>query len=88
MPGRQVNEVIAASARIPAQRLMMTDLLGLAGGPGTQGTPMAGLSAASQGLAMAGVPAVSVRVPDMSLLPGMPVWDLVGGLLPFLGGSR
>lgn len=86
MPPGQVGQELAAAARIPVQRAAMTDLLGLTGVPAA---PVPDPDAGGRGpLPADGVPAVAVRIPDMSLLPGLPVWDLIGGRIPGLGARR
>jgi hypothetical protein len=86
MPPGQAAQEMAAAARIPVQRATMTDLLGLTGAPPAFG-PGPG-TGAERPLAADGIPAVAVSVPDMSLLPGLPVWDLIGSRIPGLEGRR
>lgn len=82
MPPGQSGQAIAAAAQVPVQRAAMTDLLGLTG---TVPAPASGPDPGYEGLLSAGgVPAVAVGIPDMSLLPGLPVWDLIGGRIPGL----
>jgi hypothetical protein len=82
MPPVQASQELAAAARIPVQRATMTDLLGLTGVPAL---PAPG---GRELLPADGIPAVAVRIPDMSLLPGLPVWDLIGGRIPGLETRR
>jgi hypothetical protein len=86
MPPGQASQAIAAASRIPVQRATMTDLLGLTGIPPA---PAPGPDAGGHGLLQVdGIPAVAVGIPDVSLLPGLPVWDLIGGRIPGLEARR
>ena len=86
MPPVQTSQAIAAAARIPVQRATMTDLLGLTGIPPV---PAPGPVTGGQGmLPVDGIPAIAVGIPDMSLLPCLPVWDLIGGRIPGLEAAR
>jgi hypothetical protein len=83
LPPGHASRELAAAARIPVQRATMTDLIGLTGAPAAHG-PDTG----AQELPVDGIPAVGVRIPDMSLLPVLPVWDLIGGRIPGLEARR
>ena len=86
VPGGEAAGVIAASSGTAAQRLMMLDLLGLAGGPAA--TPGRGSREAPWDRALAGVPVVDLQVADMSLLPVLPLWELLARFLPWLEEAR
>lgn len=81
MDAAETAGVLAASAATPAQRLMMTDLLGLAGGPAAHARDGRSREV-SWPRALAEVPAVATGLADMSALPRMPLRELSGGLLP------
>jgi hypothetical protein len=72
---------LASATASPAQRLMMTDLLGLAGGPAVPAAE-ARAGAAPWTRVLARVPAVAAELADMSALPRMPLRELVGSFLP------
>lgn len=86
MPPAQASQELAAAARIPVQRATMTDLLGLTGVPAA---PAPGLDAGNEELLpVDGIPAFAVGIPDMSLLPALPVWGLIDGRIPGLEARR
>ncbi|MDG4763325.1 hypothetical protein O7632_04260 [Solwaraspora sp. WMMD406] len=76
---------LTAAAQIPAQRLMMLDLIGVAGPsaqpPWSTKSAQAGLLA---GLRVAEVAVVGVSVPDMSRLPSLPVWTALATRIPWI----
>lgn|GEM_PF-2825393 len=84
----RLGSALTVAAQIPAQRLMMLDLLGVAGPPAqllrSTEIGQAGLLAA---LRSAEVAVVGLRVPDMSRLPSLPVWDALAAHLPWIMGS-
>ncbi|MFI9643958.1 hypothetical protein ACIG87_28580 [Micromonospora sp. NPDC051925] len=84
----RLGSVLAAAAQIPAQRLMMLDLLGVAGPaaqtPWSTKTAPVGLLA---GLRDAGVVVVGLSIPDMSRLPSLPVWAALAVHIPWIMGG-
>ncbi len=84
----RLSAALTAAGQVPAQRLMMLDLLGVAGSsprpPSLAKTTLADLLA---GLRDAEVAAVRVRVPDMSRLPSLPVWSAVASHVPWIMGG-
>jgi hypothetical protein len=87
MTPQQASGVLAAASQVPGQRAAMTDLVGLTGVPAIPGPRLA--DGGRRLLPADGsIPVVAVGVPDMSLLPALPVWDLIGGRIPGLEQRR
>jgi hypothetical protein len=87
MSGARVNAAVAKSAEIPAQRMMMLDLLGLVGAAGRASSRRAGPITPWHRV-LAGVPAIAVGVNDPARLPALPVWELASRFLSWLGVPR
>ncbi|MEV4199353.1 hypothetical protein [Micromonospora globbae] len=81
----QIGAALTVAAQVPAQRLMMLDLLGVAGPsarpPWSMKTVQADLLA---GLRDAEVAAVGLSVPDMSRLPSLPIWTALAAQVPWI----
>jgi len=85
----RLGAALTAAAQIPAQRLMMLDLLGIAG-PSAQ-PPWPTSMAPAELLAAfrdAEVATVGISVPDMSRLPSLPVWTVLAARVPWVTGGR
>lgn len=84
----RLGAALTVAARVPAQRLMMLDLLGVAG-PSTQ-PPWSTRTARTDLLTVlrdAEVAVVGVSVPDMSRLPSLPVWTALAARVPWIMGG-
>ncbi len=80
----RIGTALTRAAHIPAQRLMMLDLLGIAG---PSARPWAARDAGANlatGFRDGGVAMVALRVPDMSLLPSLPVWNALAVHVPWV----
>lgn len=79
----QLAAAMAGAGQVPAQRLRMLDMLGVAGNPATAiaGTPG---HPASWRSVLSGVPVAGLGLTDMSLLPQLRIWDLLDDCLPWL----
>jgi hypothetical protein len=89
-PGREeLAAALAEAARVPAQRLRMLDLLGVAGRPAMAVPAALSPPTVPWDQVLADVPAACLELADGSLLPQLPVWDLLEPYLPWLrsGGS-
>jgi len=84
----RLGAALTIAAQIPAQRLMMLDLLGVAGPSARPPAPTelarADLLAA---LRAAEIAAVEVGVPDLSRLPALPIWTALASGIPWLSGG-
>lgn len=84
LAGNQLAAAIAEAGRVPAQRLRMLDLLGVAGDPAVTSAGIEKEGAAWLPGALAGIPAAGLELADISALPRLPVWDLAGSCFPWL----
>ncbi|HEY6425214.1 MAG TPA: hypothetical protein VIY28_18625 [Pseudonocardiaceae bacterium] len=86
----RIGEVLVDAARVPSQRLMMLDLLGVAGLAAIHAAPPS--TAASQvgelTQALRQVPVVGLDLADAAQLPWLPLWDLLDPWLPLLRDCR
>jgi len=84
----RLREALTVAAQVPAQRLMMLDLLGIAGpsAPPPWSTKIAQADLLT-GLRDAEVAVVGVSVPEMSRLPSRPVWTALAAQVPWIMGS-
>jgi hypothetical protein len=81
--------VLAGAGHVPAQRLRMLDLLGVAGAPAVTVPAQPRVPPAGWSRVLAGIPAACLELADGPLLPQLPVWQLLEPYLPWLGsGSR
>jgi hypothetical protein len=83
-----LGAALTVAGQVPAQRLMMLDLLGVAG-PSAQPPWWTKPARADllAGLRDAEVAAVRLSVPDMSRLPSLPVWSAIAAHVPWLSGG-
>ncbi|HUY50346.1 MAG TPA: hypothetical protein VMV92_32345 [Streptosporangiaceae bacterium] len=87
MGRERLAAALAEAARVPAQRLRMLDLLGVAGRPAMAVPAALSPRAVRWDQVLAGVPAACLELADGSLLPQLPVWDLLEPYLPWLRGG-
>ncbi|MGH3842073.1 MAG: hypothetical protein ACRDS0_11605 [Pseudonocardiaceae bacterium] len=85
----RMREVLLEALDVPAQRLMMLDLLGVAGLPATQLTAPSGVACHVGELvdALRAVPAAGLELADGTELPKFPLWNSLGQWLPLLRGG-
>jgi len=81
----RLREALTVAAQVPAQRLMMLDLLGIAGpsAPPPWSTKIAQADLLT-GLRDAEVAVVGVSVSEMSRLPSLPVWTALAAQVPWI----
>ena len=88
--GGRISEVLAQAAHVPSQRLMMLDLLGVAGLAAIHAAAPSAVASQVGELtqALRQVPVVGLDLADGAQLPRLPLWDLLGPWLPLLRDCR